>query len=504
MTADASLADAKAAHQQSESGRSAGLRWVLHPLVDMGIATLTAFANRERPEEVTLEDLEEFAAYAERAVFTAALRSHASVLYTINNDYLNPSFGEGKRRDNARALFRRFSAPTRPDLPPCAYCGREAVQAASTSGPGYRDVVPMLTGRGIMNFFPYGQHGLPLCGLCVTALQALPFGAPSCEGRALIVGADDPNQLVALVKSWLPDLRSRVLLSEASGQKVETWKAPRTRLIERLIELERRRELTPTFAGFRVYHLSNSGQGPTIAIYTLSPSVVRFVRRAQAQAYRQAWTRVEQRAWVDAKRKEANHAPNPDERPLWRNYFYEALFRLLEDTPRFVQRWFLELQRSTVTPDRPGEHVSLWLLVQLFLREVVSMEQVRIERIRDLADAIANEVITNEDRPLFRRVFQARRYFEVRRLLIQASSRRIARGQPPLLDFEGFLTVFEVGEELPRADWRLAWDLVLIRLLDQLHAEAWFAKHREAAEDLAATAAAEEEEPTEDGALSGL
>lgn len=496
---------AEAEQAQSQAAQaSAGLRWTLHPLVDMGIATLTAFAGRDRPDEVTVADLERFASYAEQAVFVPSLRSHASVLYTINNDYLNPSFDDRKSRENARALFRKFLAPPRQDLPPCAYCGRAAVQAASTSGPGYRDVVPLLTGRGVMNFFPYGQHGLPLCGLCLTALQALPFGAPSCEGRALIVGADDPDQLVALVKSWLPDLRSRVQLSQASGQKLDTWRAPRTRLIERLIELERRGELAAISAGFTVYHLTNSGQGPSIAIYPLNASVVRFVRRAQAQAYRHAWSRVERLAWVDARRKEVARDPERDERPLWRNRFYEALFLLPEETPRFVRRWFLKPQQGTVSPDRLGEHVSLWRLVQLFLSEVVGMEQLRIERIRELADAIADEVTTNEDRPLFRRAFQARSYYEVRRLLIQASARRITRGQPPLLDFGGFLTVFEVGEELPRADWRLAWDLALIRLIDQLHASAWFVRHREAAEELATTAQVEreEEEPIEDRALS--
>lgn len=478
----------------------AGLRWTGHPLVDMGIATLVAFSGRQKPEEVTIEDLESFAQYAERSVFVPSLRSHASVLYTINNDYMNPSFPESKRRDNAKAIFRRFLGPPRSDLPPCAYCGRPAVQAASTSGPGYRDVVPMLTARGIMNFFPYGQHGLPLCGLCVTALQALPFGAPSCEGRALVLSSDDPAQMVALIRLWLPDLRSRIQVSEASGDKAETWRAPRTRLIERLIELQQHHEQALRPAGFTIYHLTNSGQGPTISIYTLKPRVVRFVRRAQAGAYHQAWAAVERRAWVDAKRKDANRSPDPEERPYWRNRLYEALFQLPEETPAFVRRWFLAPQKDAVQSAASSTHVPLWRLVELFLQEVVGMEQLRIDKIRTLADAIADEVVANEDRPLLRRVFQARGYSGVRRLVIQAGSKRIARGQAPLLSFDDFLAVFEVGDELPRADWRLAWDLVLIRLIDQLHAQGWFTRHREVAEELAA-AEEVEEQAAEDGAL---
>jgi hypothetical protein len=60
--------------------RSAGLAWTGHPLVDMGIATLVAYADRKEPNEVTVHDLERFAEDAETALFTKILRSHASVL----------------------------------------------------------------------------------------------------------------------------------------------------------------------------------------------------------------------------------------------------------------------------------------------------------------------------------------------------------------------------------------------------------------------------------------
>jgi CRISPR-associated protein Cst1 len=71
----------------SANETTAGLNWTGHPLVDMGIATLVAFAERTEPNEVTLDDLERFAAYAEQAVFSPTLRSHASVLYTIDTNF---------------------------------------------------------------------------------------------------------------------------------------------------------------------------------------------------------------------------------------------------------------------------------------------------------------------------------------------------------------------------------------------------------------------------------
>lgn len=476
----------------SRAQAGAGLRWTGHPLVDMGIATLVAFTGRDQPDDVTYDDLEQFASYAEESLLSPALRSLASVLYTINNDYLNPSLTDDRRRAKARGALLRFVSPPEPGLPACTYCRRPAAKAASTSALAYRDVVPMLTGRGVINFFPYGAHGLPLCGLCNTALQALVIGAPSCEGRALVVESDDPRQLIALIRSWLPDVRARIQLSTATGQKVDAWSAPRTRLIDRLVDLERRHRLPSTVARFIIYHLSNSCQGPAIDIHRLQAPAVSFLRRAQGAAYHQAWTRVARHAWLDADRRRAERDPDDAERPLWRNHFYDALFQLPDNARAFVARFFLAPQRRSTQEAGDGDHVPLWRLVELFVKEVLAMEQPRIDAIRTLADEIAVEVSTNDDRKLFQRAYQVRGYQELRRLLIQCSFRRISRGLAPLLSFEDFLTLFEVGDELPRTDWRLAWDLVLIRVIDQLHASNWFRKHREAVE-----VAAEEEQAIE-------
>ncbi|MBA2446691.1 MAG: hypothetical protein H0V51_01555 [Chloroflexi bacterium] len=59
------------------------------------------------------------------------------------------------------------------------------------------------------------------------------------------------------------------------------------------------------------------------------------------------------------------------------------------------------------------------------------------------------------------------------------------------------MTVFEVGEELPRTDWRLAWDLVLIRVIDELHRRGLFKTDAELAEELTEAARAETEAESE-------
>lgn len=477
--------EAGVADSMRESADRADIRWTGHMLVDMGIATLAAFSSRERPEDITLADLERFATYTERALRTRALRSHASVLFTTNIPYLQPSFPQDRRDANAREILRAFAlVPGDPGIV-CVYCGRSAIRLTTESGRAYREWVPLLTGQGVVNFAPYGQHGLAICGHCVTALQALIIGAPSCEGRALVVSADDASQLIALIRDWLPDIQKRIHLSEVSGDKIKTWKAPRTRLIERLIEFDRRDGLMKAPTGFTLYHVTNDGRGPTIDIHYLRQPIVQFVRLAQAGAYHAAWYYISSRKWMDDEKRAVDREPQSDERPYWRNALYEDLFRLPDNAAGLLHRYFFSLQLASIQSVPMGRHVSLWRLTQLFVQEVMGMEDGRIQVIRALGDTLADEIVTENDRGLFRTTVQATRYFTVRRALLGVSSRRLQRGEPPVVSFEDFLTIFEVGEELPRTDWRLAWDLVLIRLIDRLHGREWFRQHADVAEDLA-------------------
>jgi CRISPR-associated protein Cst1 len=469
----------------------AGLFWTNHALVDVGLAALVAYAGRGSPEELTWADLESFAQYAEHALLTKTMRSHASVLFTINTSYLNPSTKEEDRPRLLRELLNSFKK-TPKETPSdaaalCVYCGRPSARRA------YRDLVPMLTGRGVINFFPQGRHGLPICGFCLLCLQAAAFGAPSCEGRALVIQADDPYITLSFVQEWLPQVRQWVQLSEQTGEKVEAFSAPRTRVIEMLVKLERERqhELNRSQGGITVYHLSNSGQGPDISIYTLPSAVVRFVQLAQTPRYRAAWQALVDRAWELQTPGKQQKAAGDGTRQRQRNYLYEDLFRLPDDAPRFIRvyllrRRFRRTRPGTAQQDPRSTYQGLheadltsWSLTELFLQEVLGMDLQRIALIRALGDKLAAEIDTTNDSRLFMRAYTARRYDEVRRLLLRSSFMRLHRNEEPVVSFDDFLTIFEDGEELARADWRLAWDLVLVRLIDGLYKRGWLTKHKE-------------------------
>lgn len=107
------------------------------------------------------------------------------------------------------------------------------------------------------------------------------------------------------------------------------------------------------------------------------------------------------------------------------------------------------------------------------------MDKERIEKIRNLGDALAEYVNKENDARFFRDFFMQNRYDYFRNTLLKANLAAVRRGQSPILTFDSYIEVFEEGEEIPAADWRLARDLVLIRMIERLYQLGWFGTHEE-------------------------
>lgn len=462
-----------------------GLRWTQHPLIDAGVAALTVFCGHAGPGEVTFDDLRDFAAFADEAQALKSVASYLSVLFTSNVGFLQPSYTPERKREEARSILWSFERPTDAGLPQCVYCRNPAIRIV------HRDLAPMLTGRGVVNFFPSGQHGEAICGLCMAAMQALVLGAPFVSGRALVTVADDAELMLDLTREWVDESQRRINLQLGAGAGALALKAPKTRIIDRLVKLLAKPEHDYHQGGITAFHLTNSGQGPDIDIYTLPSSVVRFVQRARLPAYRSAWNVAAARSWRRAN-KELDASGLPDEgRGDLNNSLYDDLFRLPVEAGRFLRRHLRGLAIARMEArkgdgDRAPEELPLWKLTTLFLTEVVGMDKVRIDSIRVLADALVEDIAGTNDRRLFDRAFRAQRFGDVRGLLLSDGFQRLRREQTPLISLDAFLTVFEEGEEVSRSDWRLAWDLVLIRLLEQLHATSFFVKNKDVIETTAA------------------
>lgn len=108
------------------------------------------------------------------------------------------------------------------------------------------------------------------------------------------------------------------------------------------------------------------------------------------------------------------------------------------------------------------------------------MDKDRVEQVRLMGDKLAEYVSSQNDRRFFTAFFTEQRYEYFRNNLIKANLAHARRGNPPIITLDPYISVFEEGDEVARSDWRLARDLVLIRMVERLHAVGWLGQHVDA------------------------
>ncbi len=478
---------------------SVGLRWTGHALIDMGVAAVVLATGNDRPEAVTQDQWVQWMDELERDYLDKLLSTPVdALLFNFDNIvWKNKPLVRREKLKEKLGLAKNFAGIGEP----CTFFPEKpaVVRAA-------RDLFPMLMGQQQLNFYPNGRSELPISALALGCVLSLPRVAPIVSGRAMIVGADNPELLLDLCEYWKETLDRELALLRAGG----TWKnrkAPRTRLLEALEEVfgpGRTHRFAPSdqLASVTLYHLSNRGLGPSVDIYTVRPLVNRFLVRAEAAAHRPRWKALVRAFWRRPKdgayeqaipkgRKKKTAPLTDDERLQARNDVYELLPALPDEAAGFIRRVFLRfaLNRTGQRQDFRTEDIDIWPLVELFLTELMpAMTPERIETIRRLADELAHEIHANNDRRLYRQlmglVSGIDAYSAFRALLIRAIRERLRRTNQLLLTFDDYLLLFEEGEGFPRADWRLVRDLVRIRVLEQLHQAGFFAEAPELLEEI--------------------
>ncbi len=496
------------------------LRYTGHPLVDVGMATILAFSRKRSLSAVTEKDLDKVADFIAEYYVINPLKSFLNVAFP-NSGFTQPAFDkEPKRRQEyARRVARSYRTDTPILEERCVFTGEPAVGIALSdkgdfpAGRAFRQHVPMLTGEDVINFHPGGDAGLPISGKALLCIQAFPLGCAKCGGRLLAVHSDNPELMYQFAGKFLSVNRNQIdLAREAGSSKLpEAGSTARTMLIETLIEIEQaRRDEQADQRPYSVtaYHLTNSGQSnpldarnPPLEIYHLPLELTGFLAAITHVEYKSDWQAIERRAWQMTHSKKTNAEKEGKSkkgrakkrttvkegtRPR-RNYLYEDLFRLPRNVPQFIRRYFLRIPIRNTYEDDPRRGYSLkgeanlvsWKLTELFLGKVMTMDRDRIQQIRELGDSLAVYVTAQNDKGFFSAFFQ-HRYDYFRAALIKANLAHVKRGNPPLITLDPYIEVFEEGDDVARPDWRLARDLVMIRIVEQLYRQGWLGNNPDA------------------------
>lgn len=507
------------------------IRWTGHPLADVGVATLCAFVGKDNPEKLTLEDLDEIGRWMTEAYDNGVFMSYLTCVFP-NSAYVNATISEENRKKGMRRLLspHRSVADQGTEGLCCAFTGQPATHLLD------RSQMPMLTGAGVMNFFPAGLSEMPVAAPYLLAIQALPLGGRRSEGKLLMVHCDDPEFTLQFAKKYLatnrrivqlaqtnklpavddPDnLLDRELpggLSKEKKPKYPDAKAPGSLLMDDLIEIISDRgsgKMRRTPTSVTAYHLSNSGQGPSLAILHIPSEFVEFLAELHRPEYSGKWKPIVARAWragrgggdattatpdesagEDAaprrRGKTKTKAPAPIGAGKSRNELYNDLLSIFEDgfcdwwaAARFIRRHLLSNPNKLFVDFRrgPGQAPKLdqeqgrlvdWSLTALFLEKVLGMDKKRIEAIKEFATKLAELINEHNDRRLFRGLVFTEGEWQYRALLSKAQMQYAKDRGKLALGFEEYVDVFLTVEPDERRVWSLVRDLISIRLVEHL------------------------------------
>jgi CRISPR-associated protein Cst1 len=497
------------------------LNYTGHPLVDVGVATILAFSRKSSLSKVTEHDLDKIADYIAAQYVVNPLKSFLNVAFP-NSGFTQPAFEKEpeRRQDYARRVARSYKADVPVLQERCVFTGEPAVAVAFSDkegfpeGRAFRQHVPMLTGEEVINFHPGGDAGLPVSGKALLCIQTFPLGCAKCGGKLLAVHSDNSRLMERFAAEFLQANRAMIdIAREKDDSKLPERGSAKTLLIHTLLEIETKRQDAREEGrpcSVTAYHLSNSGQSnpldarnPPLEIYYLPLEIISFLEAITSVTYRAAWQMVERRAWQLTKEEVAaqketkgkkrqpkakKEAVAQEPRPR-RNFLYEDLFNLPHNAPTFMRRYFLRLPARNTYDDDPRRSYSLksdaslvsWQLTQLFLERIMQMKTTRIDRIREMGEQLAQYVHDENDTKFFQRFYsEQRRYDLIRNELIRVNNERLKRKQPPLVRFEPYVEVFEDVDDKGRTDWRLARDLVLIRMIEKLYELRWIEQHPDA------------------------
>ncbi len=498
-----------------------------HPLFDVGLATIVACAEKAYPAELTVDDLIKAATFIKENYTKQPLTSFLTTSL-MNSDFTQPAFKDNpsRRREYAQRVARSFGDDVALSDELCVFTGKPALGLALSlkqdkdgrevlpPGRAYRQHIPLITGEDIINFSPWGDPGLPVSGEALLCLQIFPMGCRKCAGRLLAIHSDNPDILQAAAhKSWHENIAALTLVGATDQTKMpDASPSAPSLIIESVITLDQKqtriqqahieRRRRDQHYSITAYHLTNSGQSspldeksPPLKIYHLPMSTIRFLHKVTTTPeYKTTWNRLVargQQRLKPAKDKQGIQQENKGDEQVvvrkgTRNYFYEDIFLLPQNAVPFVRRYFLHVSdlylasedgqaRSENTTFQYATLIIPWSFIDLFLQEVMYMEKKRIAAIKELGDKLAAYVNNTNDNRFFRNFYAEPRGDLFRNELLRAAKNAAAPGKMPLFTFDSFCTVFFAsdGPEDLRFDWKLARDLMFIRMLE------WFSEHED-------------------------
>ena len=422
-----------------------------NPFVDAGICGICEWLGRNvQPEQITATDLEQVVNDVAPMMQTDAGWKNLHGLFP-NSVLTNPAYRKQNQVELLKEACKSYldAVLELEQTGDCMGCGRRAANTWLS-----RTHIP-LTGAGNSNFFPSYAEGAGYCSACALAVQLSPLTFIATGGKFLTLHSNSWKALRSWARICVGDIRQQQLRQDMTGCYNPGYANPRNGLFYMAREMVQFQEMrTDENIMMQVYCFTNYNQGPELEIFYMPAPVFKFLRIVYQSEFKTAWQGIVRSTYV----VNWNKVKSEEDYKNRTNLVYEFL---LED--RSILRFFLYRNSRKIRGN--------WELLSLYLKEVRTMEQIQLDKIKQVGDLIAECIQKSESDKRLKQLERAKSYGECRNILRYVIRDRIQQGAPePLFSIDDYMEyLFPTSDSFAATPWRETRDLLLFRIYEQLH-----------------------------------
>ncbi len=424
-----------------------------NPFVDAGVCGICEWLGRNvQPEQVTAVDLEQVVNDVAPMMQTDIGWRNLHGIFP-NSVLTNAAY---RKQDQVELLKKECKGYLDTILElaeagDCMGCGRRPANTWLS-----RTNIP-LTGSGkLRNFYPTFAEGAGYCAACAFAIQLSPLAFVATGGKFLTLHSNSWKALRSWVRVCIDDVRRQQLQQDVTGCHNPGYANPRNGLFymarEMMVRFQEMR--TDENVTMQVYCFTNYNQGPELEIFYMPAPVFKFLRIVYQSGFKTEWQKIVRSGymvnWTKVKSEED-----------YKNRTNRVYENLLQD--RSILGSFLHRNTRKIRGS--------WELLSLYLKEVRTMEQTQLDKIKQVGDLIADAIKkSGRDRRL-NQLERARSYGECRNILRYVIRDRIQQGAPePLFSIDDYMEyLFPPSDNFNATPWRETRDLLLFRIYETLH-----------------------------------
>ena len=360
------------------------------PFVDAGITAIELMTGKSWPD-IQDEDFKKAAESLVDLYLTPAWSKELNSLFP-NSSYIQYAKGYNRNEKSREFLFELIQGleNLQTTLDYCVFCGAPAFRRKDHS-PFVKSQIPLVGSSSFTNYFPSFHNGVSICAKCALAIQFAPLVSYKAGGKPCIVSSNNPCVIQELGREAMHYIHEQKLLGayqlkETSGILDEKFRSPQNAIFHlayKVTRLYRTKGISSENEEITLYHIDNYNQNPKgIAIYTLPNNVFRFVAVVMSSPeYRAAWFALLSRHYSKSKKE-------TEDVPLWKVASNLIHNQLLNN--QSILWAFKDDERKTLTIP--------FIVVERYMELVKGMNKQRIEKIKTLADRIAECIEKSGDK----------------------------------------------------------------------------------------------------------